>query len=53
MTPQPRAARNRNLPAVLRVRDGYFTWRHPITGKEFGLGRERGPAVAQAMEANI
>lgn len=53
MTPQRRNARNRNLPKGLRERDGYFSWTHPQTGQEFGLGRNRGSAIAEAMEANL
>jgi len=53
MSPHPRSVRNRKLPPGLRVRDGYFSWRHPETGKEFGLGRDRDKAIAEANEANI
>lgn len=31
----------------------YYTWRHPQTGKEYGLGYDFKEAAAQAREANI
>ncbi|WP_440217176.1 tyrosine-type recombinase/integrase [Chromobacterium piscinae] len=48
-----RTFQNRNLPANLYNRNGYFAWRDPRDGKEYGLGRDRGAAVDQALEANL
>lgn len=53
MSPRPRSARNARLPAGLRERNGYFSWTNPADGREFGLGRNREAAIAQAVEANI
>lgn len=39
MSPMPRSRRNLGLPDNVRVREGYYSWRHPITKKEWGLGR--------------
>ncbi len=50
--PFPRKFANRNLPAHLYERGGYFAWRDPRTGREHGLGRDRESAVDQAIEAN-
>jgi len=52
MSPHPRSARNRGLPAGLRERAGYYSWKDPRTGKEHGLGRDRGQAIRDANEAN-
>ncbi|ELI7923480.1 site-specific integrase [Yersinia enterocolitica] len=52
-------ARNRNherrdLPPNLYVRNnGYYSYRDPRTGKEYGLGRIKRDAVNQAIEANL
>jgi hypothetical protein len=47
--------RKKGKPAVpnLYEYDGYFSWRHPVTGKTFGLGRNRQAAIHQAIEANL
>lgn len=37
----------------MRERNGYFSWRHPLTGQEFGLGRDKRDAFSQATEANM
>jgi site-specific recombinase XerD len=39
-------------PEHLYQRRGYFTWRHPVTRKEYGLGRDEPAAIAAALEAN-
>jgi integrase len=49
---RPRSARKRYLPANLYERGGYFSWRHPETGVEFGIGRDKSLAINQALEAN-
>ncbi len=40
------------LPDNLYESGGYFTWRHPATGRRFGMGRDRVQAVDEANEAN-
>ena len=37
----------------LYERGGYYSWRNPVTREEFGLGRDRAAAIAQAVEANV
>lgn len=37
---------------VVERRGGYYSWEDPITGKEYGLGRDRRDAFRQAIEAN-
>lgn len=34
-------------------RGGYFTWTHPETGVEYGLGRNRQQAIREAIGANM
>ncbi len=54
MASRPRSPKRKNWPAYLNEkRPGYFSWRHPITGVEFGLGRDFKKASIQAMEANL
>lgn len=53
MSPRPRNALNRRLPPNLRERSGYFSWRNPVDGKEYGLGRDKPRAIAEAVEANL
>jgi hypothetical protein len=43
----------RSLPPNLYERRGYYSWRHPGTREEFGLGRDRASAVAQSVEMNV
>lgn len=44
----------RDLPPNLYVRNnGYYSYRHPETGKEFGLGRDRRIAITEAIQANL
>lgn len=52
MTPRQRKDCNRSLPPNTRLREGYYSWRNPETGEEFGLGRDRREAVKQALQAN-
>lgn len=42
----------RDLPDNLYERSGYYSWRNPDTGREYGLGRDKADAIAQAREAN-
>ncbi len=53
MAPRRRSSAKRGWPANLYERKGYFTWRHPVTREEFGLGRDRAAAFVQAVEANL
>lgn len=53
MSPRRRSSRTRGWPANLYEDHGYFSWRNPISGEKFGIGRDRAAAFAQAMEANI
>lgn len=44
----------RDLPPNLYDRNnGYYCYRDPRTGKEFGLGRNKRDAINQAIEANL
>jgi integrase len=53
MAPRQRKDCNRSLGVPnMRIRDGYYSWRHPETGEEFGLGRDRRKAVTQGIAAN-
>lgn len=52
------AARRRNhktndLPPNLYERGGYYSYRDPRSGKEFGLGRNKRFAVNEAVSANM
>lgn len=40
------------LPKYLYVRRGRYVWRNPSTGVEYGLGRDRQAAIAEAESAN-
>jgi integrase len=53
MTPRQRKDCNRALAVPnMRVRGGYYSWRHPETDQEFGLGRDRREAIKQGIAAN-
>lgn len=52
MAPRGRKEINRSLPPHTRVRAGYYSWTNPVTGIEHGLGRHRGMAISQAIQAN-
>lgn len=52
MAPRRRKEINRPLPDYMRLRDGYYSWRHPDTGIEYGLGRDRQKAIKQGIRAN-
>jgi hypothetical protein len=47
--------RKKGKPAVPNLYEdgGYYSWRHPVTGKTYGLGRNRQAAIHQAIEANL
>jgi integrase len=53
MAPRQRKPSNRALPPNLRERGGYFSWRNPEDGVEYGLGRDKRSAIAQAVAANM
>jgi len=45
---------NRDLPPNLYVRNnGYYSYKDPRSGKEYGLGRDKRYALNQAIEANL
>jgi len=45
---------NRDLPPNLYVRNnGYYSYKDPRSGKEYGLGRDKRYALTQAIEANL
>jgi integrase len=48
-----RTVRKRGWPANLYERGGYYSWRDPITKREYGLGRDQVAAFAEAAEANV
>lgn len=52
MSPRKRSKSKTGWPRNLYERDGYFSWRHPRTREEFGLGRDKRKAFDQAIEAN-
>ena len=53
MAPRPRKRSNTGLPLNVYENRTAYSWRHPITGKTFGLGNDRQYAFAQAHEANM
>lgn len=53
MAPRQRKESNGKLADNMRERDGYYTWRHPVSKREFGLGRDYRDAMDQAIEANM
>ncbi|WP_145566655.1 phage integrase Arm DNA-binding domain-containing protein [Yersinia aleksiciae] len=51
---RPRNHANRGLPPNLYVRNnGYYCYRDPRTGKEYGVGIDKRDAINQAVEANM
>src|SRR4051812_35932906 len=54
MPPKRRSTQKRGWPANLYEHEGYYTWRHPLTKKNFGLGRmPQQKAFEQALAANL
>jgi hypothetical protein len=47
-----RQRKDPRLPFGLRERDGYYSYVNPVDGREYGLGRNKRDAIAQAIEAN-
>lgn len=53
MAARRRTVKTRDLPPNLYVRKGYYSYRDPRTGNEYGLGRDKRIAINQAAEANM
>jgi integrase len=54
VAPRRRSTARRDWPSGLRGREGYYSWIHPETGKEWGIGRVSfADACRQARDANI
>lgn len=53
MAPRPRNRKNISLPPNVYPNRGSYVWKHPITGKRYGLGSNKQAAFAQAHEANL
>lgn len=53
MAPRRRKDINRPLRPGMRVRDGYYSWTNPETGKEHGLGRDRQKAIKEVIAAEV
>jgi integrase len=53
VTPRRRSSARRGFPDYLYERKGYYSWRHPLTGEEYGLGRDKVSAFSQAIAANL
>ena len=47
-----RQRKDPRLPFGLRERGGYYSYTNPIDGREYGIGRNKREAIAQAIEAN-
>lgn len=52
MPPKPRNPENVGLVSNLYCRNGYYSYRDPRNGTEYGIGRDRAEAIDQAIEAN-
>lgn len=50
--PTKRKPLRADWPPHLYERRGYFSWRHPVTRKEYGLGKIEAEAIEAAKEAN-
>ncbi|WP_256852713.1 site-specific integrase [Pantoea sp. Fr+CA_20] len=53
MAARRRSSKTNDLPPNLYCRNGYYSFRDPRTGKEYGLGRDKRYAVTQAIDANM
>lgn len=53
MAPRPRNRKNIILPPNVYPNRGSYVWKHPVTGKRYGLGSNKAEAFAQAHEANL
>lgn len=52
MAPRRRSEKRRNFPDNLYETGGYYSWKHPKTGKHFGIGSDRKRAFEEAIKAN-
>ncbi len=52
MAPRRRSEKRRSFPANLYETGGYYSWKHPETGKHFGLGSDKRRAFEEAIRAN-
>ncbi|MDR3414182.1 MAG: phage integrase Arm DNA-binding domain-containing protein [Formivibrio sp.] len=50
---RPRNSKHRAFPENLYERNGYYSWRDPRDGKEYGIGRDKREAFDQSIEANL
>ncbi|WBA57828.1 tyrosine-type recombinase/integrase [Providencia sp. 21OH12SH02B-Prov] len=48
-----RSPKNAHLPPNLYCRKGYYSYRNPETGIEYGIGRNKAEAVNEAISANL
>lgn len=53
MAARRRSHKTNDLPPNLYERSGYYSYRDPRTGREFGLGRNKRVAVNEAVAANM
>lgn len=53
MAGRRRSLKKRNLPPNLYESGGYYRWRNPATDEWHSLGKDRGKAIAEAVEANV
>ena len=53
MTPRKRSKTKAGWPKYLYERNGYFSWRHPQTNMEYGIGYDKAEAFREAIEANL
>jgi integrase len=53
MAPRRRSHAKRNWPDNLYERAGYYSWKNPVDGREYGVGRDRAEAFEEAKEANL
>ncbi|WP_071882127.1 phage integrase Arm DNA-binding domain-containing protein [Candidatus Sodalis pierantonius] len=54
MARRRRSYKNRDLPPNLQLRNGgYFCYRDPRTGKEYGIGRDKREAITEAISTNM
>lgn len=47
-----RGTANRRLPRNLYYRHGYYSYKDPKDGREYGIGRDKWLAIAEAMRRN-
>lgn len=53
MAARRRTHKTKDLPPNLYCRNGYYSFRDPRSGKEYGLGRDKRIAVNEAIAANM